>query len=44
MRSEIFSIEIVKTYNAEAFRADLIKILMKTGGERQPLTFIFSEA
>ncbi|CAD8108771.1 unnamed protein product [Paramecium sonneborni] len=44
MRSEIFQIEIVKTYNADSFRADLIKILMKTGGERIPLTFIFNEA
>ena len=33
----------MKNYNSEAFRGDLQKIAKITGGERQPLSFIFTD-
>jgi dynein heavy chain len=43
MKSEKYQIELVKGYNAESFREDLRKIAKITGGERKPLSFIFTD-
>jgi hypothetical protein len=34
---------LVKGYNSEAFREDLRKITKLTGGERKPVSFIFTD-
>lgn len=43
MRCERYQIELVKNYNSESFRGDLQKIAKLAGGERKPLTFIFTD-
>jgi dynein heavy chain len=43
MRCERYQIELVKNYNAESFRGDLQKIAKMAGGERKPLSFIFTD-
>lgn len=43
MKCEVFQIELVKNYNAQAFRDDLIKLMMKSGVEGLPVSFIFSD-
>lgn len=43
MRSEVFQIELVKTYNPDSFRQDLMKITTKCGVDRKPVSFIFTD-
>lgn len=43
MKCERYQIELVKNYNSEAFRNDLQKIAKIAGGERKPLSFIFTD-
>ncbi|KAL4470156.1 hypothetical protein ABPG72_009081 [Tetrahymena utriculariae] len=43
MKCEVFQIELVKNYNSQSFREDLMKIMNRSGVEGIPTSFIFTD-
>ena len=44
LNNQVFQIELTKNYNSDAFKTDIMKLMMKTGVERQQVTFIFTDS
>ena len=44
LNNQVFQIELTKNYNSEAFKADIVKLMMRTGVERNQITFIFTDS
>jgi len=44
LNCEVFQIELTKNYNKDAFKQDLMALMIKTGVERIPVTFLFTDS
>ena len=42
--AEVFQIELVKNYNKDSFKEDMVNLMIKTGVDRIPVTFTFTDS
>ena len=43
MKCEVFQIELIKNYNSQSFRDDMVKIMKRSGIEGVPVSFVFTD-
>ena len=43
MKCEVFQIELIKNYNSQSFRDDMVRIMKRAGIEGVPVSFVFTD-
>jgi len=43
MKCEVFQIELIRNYNSQSFRDDMVKIMKRSGIEGVPVSFVFTD-